>query len=175
MSNPKKFTPPDCTRFGGIMPDGRNVICRGQGGFMPVPLRFCNCATKYENRFDRTKDDSRERLRLFVEGERQRLENREPDYYERYFENYRDCVTFTVIDHMDRDADGRLFHRHECTGGTVWMEDENQINVTPKFIWTTYRDEVITSELFTDETRERLVDFFAKLYETSLPMSAGIC
>ena len=78
MSNPKKFTPPDCTRFGGIMPDGRNVICRGRCGFMPVPLRFCNCGTMYENRFDRMKDDSRELLRLFVRIERRHLLHERP-------------------------------------------------------------------------------------------------
>jgi len=166
MSDSKKFTPPDCTRFGGIMPNGY-VRCRGKGGYMAVPPDFCHCAEQYRNRFDRAKIDSRESLRQYLEGERLRLEGREQEYYKGYFEAYRDCVTFEVIDNMDVDENGHLFHHHECTGGTVWMEDENQINVTPKFIWTTWRDEVLTSGLFTDETRERLVEFFSALYNAS--------
>ncbi len=158
-SNTEKFTPPDCTRFGGIMPDGQ-VKCKGDGCYMAVPPNFCHCAEQYHNQFDRTKTNDRESLRRYLEGERLWLENRVTEYYAKHFEAYRDCVTFDVMDYTDAQG----VHHHECTGGTVWMPNDNQINVTPKFIWTTWRDEVLTSGLFTDETRERLVEFFAALY-----------
>lgn len=151
-ANVEKFIPPNCTRFGGIR-NGK-VVCRLNDAFMTVPPAECHCAYQYENRYARKKTDGAERVRLFCEGERLRIENRTPDFYEDYFREYLDSISFRVMD-------------GECFGGTVWMEGNNYINVTDRFIWTTHGDKVITSELFTDQTQEALADFFKRHYELS--------
>ena len=79
-ANVEKFIPPNCTRFGGIR-NGK-VVCRLNDAFMTVPPVECHCAYQYENRYARKKTDGAERVRLFCEGERLRIENRTPDFYE---------------------------------------------------------------------------------------------
>ena len=149
-ANVEKFVPPDCTRFGGIR--NGNVICRLDNKFMLVPPAHCHCAYQYENRYMRKESDGVERVRLFCEGERLRMENKIPEFYETYFREYLDCVSFRVMD-------------GQCFGGTVWMANNNGINVTDRFIWTTHGDKVITSELFTQQTQEALEGFFRRHYE----------
>ncbi len=149
-ANVENFVLPNCTRFDGIR-NGK-VICRFENTFMLVPPVDCHCAYQYENRYVRKDGDGEECVRLFCEGERQRIENRIPEFYEEYFREYLDCVSFRVMG-------------GECFGGTVWMADNNGINVTDRFIWTTHGDKVLASELFTPPTQEALADFFRRHYK----------
>ena len=106
-ANVEKFVPPDCTRFGGIR-NGK-VICLLDNKFMLVPPAHCHCAYQYENRYMRKKGDGVERVRLFCEGERLRMENKIPEFYETYFPG------ISGLRFVPRD-ERRMFRRHRLDG-----------------------------------------------------------